>query len=83
MPSLDKTNFDVLVHILLKILFFLFLNYVYGCVSVCGSACKSRYPRRSKEGTGSLWAELTGDCELPDVGAGNRTRVFCKSSKCS
>lgn len=33
------------------------------------------------EDVGSLEAELTSVCELPSVGAGNRTMVFYKSSK--
>lgn len=28
-------------------------------------------------------AEATGSCELSDVGTTNRTRILCKSSKCS
>ena len=37
--------------------------------------------RRSEEGIGSPGAEVTGSCEPSDVGAGNQTLVFHKSSE--
>lgn len=36
-----------------------------------------------KEAIGFPGAGLKGSYELPDVDAGNQTRVLCKSNKCS
>lgn len=41
------------------------------------------WPWKPEEGIGPPGAGLTCSCELSDVGAGNQTWVFWKSSKCS
>ena len=48
-------------------------NYVFICV---GCVYVSVQEGRPEEGVRSLRAGITGSCELPDVGAGNRTRVL-------
>ena len=46
----------------------------------CAHECMSVEVRR---GCQSLRAGVTGHCELPSIGAGNKTQVFCKRSPCS
>lgn len=51
------------------------------CLSVCAwHVC--RCPERSEGGVDPPELELTGGCESHYVGAGIRTWVLCKSSKC-
>lgn len=54
--------------------------YIYVCLCECMlSVC----PSRSKEGVRSTCGGVTGGCELPSRGAGNRTWILQKSSKYS
>ena len=48
------------------------------CLYVC-----LQMPAASREGVGLLGAEVTGSCELPNMGAGNQTQVLYKNSTCS
>jgi hypothetical protein len=48
-----------------------------GCAYEC-SACRGQ--RRALDSAG---ARVTGGCEPPDLGPGEKTPVLCKSSKCS
>lgn len=52
-------------------------SYVHECVSVC---TWMQDLQRQDEGPSSSEAGVTGGCELPNMGAGNRTQVLCKSS---
>ena len=57
-----------------------FSNYVHACVSewVCAHVCYICVgQKRTLDLSG---AGRRGSCKLPDKGAGNRTKVFCKSS---
>lgn len=47
------------------------------CVQVC--AHEYRFLSSPEEGVESLGAEITGECELPDVGAGNQARVIARA----
>jgi hypothetical protein len=49
------------------------------CVCTCLYVCLSH--QVPEEGIRSHGARVTEDCEMLDVGAGNRTWVLCKSSK--
>ena len=49
---------------------------MYVCVYTC-------FQRRPEEGVRSPKPGMTGCYELSDVGAGNGTCVFCRSSQCS
>lgn len=47
-----------------------FVN-LYGYPWVCPAGVSSRYPQSPGEGIRSPGAEVTGGCELPNMGAGN------------
>jgi hypothetical protein len=55
------------------------------CVYVCTTCVfgEEGYPRRSEESMIFPEGIVKGGCEPPDIGAGNRTQVFLKCSKCS
>jgi|UPI00001E64C1 hypothetical protein len=38
-------------------------------------------PQKPEEGDLSLEAEITDGCELPGMGGGNQTQVFCKINR--
>lgn len=54
---------------------------MYVCLCVCVCAIVSAVPAEASRGSLIPAAGVVGSCELPDMGAGSRTLVLCKSSK--
>lgn len=55
-----------------QLLYFIFLNCI--CIDACEYTC----PYRPENG--DRFHEVKGSFDLPDMGAGSQTQVFCKSS---
>lgn len=53
------------------------------CVHIHSDMCVCPCPWRPEEGVESPGARVVDFCELPDMGAGNQTRVLWKCNKCS
>lgn len=51
------------------------------CMYMCANAHECRCPQRPEKGVGFSGSGVTGSCEPPDGGAGNKTWVLFKSSQ--
>lgn len=71
-------------HLVIYIPFFIKKSFLFKCVCTRACVCVPHVCgclKMPEEGVGWLGAEVTGGCELPSLGTGNKTWVLWKSSK--